>query len=317
MIGLDDVRAARERVAPYVRRTPLERSRTLSRVLGTNVYLKFELFQRTGSFKPRGAFNQILQLSPEARAAGVVGVSGGNFAQALADAGATLGVPTRICMPTTAPPASVEATRGYGAEVEFAPSFPEIFARAEALRAAGATLLHPFDAHAQMAGVGAIGLEIQEDLPQVTDVFISIGGGGLIAGVAIALEAVVPGVRVWGVETEGADTMGQALAAGHVVSIEPTSLARTLSAPFVAEDALTVMQRHAERYVRVSDRDAFDAARFLLERAKVNAELAAACTFAAARQVKDRFRPDDHVVLLLCGGNVSWEDWQTYAGLFG
>jgi threonine dehydratase len=191
-----------------------------------------------------------------------------------------------------------------------------VFARAEAHRAAGARLLHPFDDPYQMAGVGTIGFEIHDALPQVTDVVISIGGGGLIAGITIALEALVPGVRVWGVETEGADAMGQALQAGEVVPIAPTSLARTLGAPYVAQDALTVMQRHADRYVRVSDREAFEAARFLLERQKINAELAASCTLAAARRVRERFSPDDHVVLLICGGNVSFEDWMQYVRAF-
>lgn len=316
MITLDDILRARPRIAPYVRRTPLEPSRTLSRDLGTNVYLKLELFQRTGSFKPRGAFNQVLELTPAERTRGIVGVSGGNFAQALADAGRTLGTPTMICMPEAAPRASVDATRAYGAEVELAPSFPEVFARAEAHRAAGARLLHPFDDPFQMAGVGTIGLEVHEDLPQVTDIVISIGGGGLIAGIAIALEAVVPGIRVWGVETEGADAMGQALHVGKVVPITPTSLARTLGAPYVAEDALAVMQRHADRYVQVSDREAFVAGRFLLERQKINAELAASCTLAAARRVKDAFAPDDHVVLVICGGNVSLDDWMTYGQRF-
>lgn len=316
MITLDDVQRVRPTLAGQVRRTPLERNRTLSRELGTNVYLKLELFQRTGSFKPRGAFAQLLQLTPEQRAAGVVGVSGGNFAQALADAARTLGVGATVCMPETAPHASVEATRAYGANVELSPTFPEVFARAEALRAAGARLLHPFDDPWQMAGVGTIGLEVHEDLPQVTDIIISIGGGGLIAGVALALEALVPGIRVWGVETAGAETMGAALAAGQVVPYAPTSLARTLSAPYVAADALTVVQRHAERYVVVTDRDAYVAGRVLLERAKINAELAASCTLAAARQVRHRFSPDDHVVLLICGGNVSLDDWCGYRDRF-
>lgn len=316
MITLDDIRAARPRIAPYVRRTPLERSRTLSRELGTNAYLKLELFQRTGSFKPRGAFNQILQLTPDERARGVVGVSGGNFAQALADAGRTLDTPTVICMPESAPASSIEATKAYGATVELARTFPEVFARAETLRDAGARLLHPFDDPFQMAGVGTIGLEVHEDLPEVTDIVISIGGGGLIAGIAVALEALAPGIRVWGVETEGADAMGQALQAGVVVPVTPTSLARTLSAPYVASDALTIMQRHAERYVRVSDSEAYEAGRFLLERQKINAELAASCTLAAARRVRHAFRADDHVVLLICGGNVSLDDWLTCARAF-
>jgi threonine dehydratase len=312
MITIDDILQARPRIQPFVRRTPLERSRTLSRELGANAYLKLELFQRTGSFKPRGAFHQILRLTPDQRARGVVGVSGGNFAQALADAGRTLGAPTMVCMPETAPRASVEATRAYGASIELAATFPEVFARAEAMREAGACLLHPFDDPYQMAGVGTIGLEVHEDLPQVTDIVISIGGGGLITGVAVALEALVPGIRIWGVETEGADAMGQALKAGRVVQVTPTSLARTLSAPYVAEDALTIMQRHQDRHVLVSDREAYEAARHLLERSKINAELAASCTLAAARTVREAFSPDSHVVLLICGGNVSIDDWLDY-----
>ena len=157
-----------------------------------------------------------------------------------------------------------------------------------------------------------IGVEIHEDLPQVTDIVISIGGGGLVAGITVALEALVPGIRVWGVETEGADAMGQALKAGRVVEMTPTSLARTLSAPYVAEDALTIMRRHAERHVLVSDREAYEAARHLLERAKINAELAASCTLAAARRVRESFLRDGHVVLVICGGNVSMEDWVDY-----
>jgi len=317
MITLDDIRQARPAIAPYVRRTPLQRSRTLSCDLGTNVHLKFELFQRTGSFKPRGAFNQLLQLTPEERAGGVVGVSGGNFAQALADAGSTLGVSTSLCMPTMAPAASVEATRRYGAAIELSPSFPEVFARAEALRQEGRRLLHPFDDPYQMAGVGTIGLEIHEDLPTVTDVVISIGGGGLYTGIAVALEALVAGIRVWGVETEGAEAMGEALKAGKVVPVTPTSLARTLGAPYVAADALTVMQRHADRYVVVPDREAYQAGVYLLERTKVNAELAASCTLAAARRLRGRFGPDDEVVLVLCGGNVSMDDWADYRSRFG
>lgn len=184
-------------------------------------------------------------------------------------------------------------------------------------RQEGRRLLHPFDDPLQMAGVGTIGLEIHEDLPTVTDVVISIGGGGLYAGVALALEALVPGIRVWGVETEGAEAMGEALKAGKVVPVTPTSLARTLGAPFVAADALAVMQRHADRYVVVSDREAYEAGVYLLERTKVNAELAASCTLAAARRMRGSFGQDDNVVLLLCGGNVSMQDWAEYRSRFG
>jgi threonine dehydratase len=146
----------------------------------------------------------------------------------------------------------------------------------------------------------------------MSDVVISIGGGGLIAGVTAALKALKPGVRVWGVETEGAETMGEALKAGKVVHIQPTSLAKTLGAPYVAADALIMAQEHLERYIVVSDKEAFQAQLFLLERAKINTELAASCTLAAAERVKDAFSENDHVVLLMCGGNTSLDNLIDY-----
>ncbi len=317
MITLDDVQRARIQISPYVRRTLLERNTTLSRELGTNVYLKLELFQLTGSFKPRGAFNQILQLTPEQRPHGVVGVSGGNFAQGMAYAARVLDTPALVCMPTATPRNYVEATRAYGARVDFAPAYPQVFARADQFKLQGWNLLHPFDSPHQMAGCGTIGLELLEDLPNMTDVIVSIGGGGLISGITVAIKALKPEVRIWGVETEGSDTMGQALRAGKVVQITPTSLAKTLGSPYVAEFALALMQRHLERHILVSDREAFEAGVFLLERAKLNTELAASCTLAAARSLKGVFSEGDHVVLLICGGNNSLDNWVDYRRLFG
>ena len=312
MISLDDVQRARAAIAPYVRRTTLEKNTTLSSVLGTNTYLKLELFQRTGSFKPRGAFNQILQLSLEQRRHGVVGVSGGNFAQGMALAARELNTRAIVCMPTSTPKNYIEATQGYGAQVDLSPGFPQVFARADQLKGEGWNLLHPFDNPFQMAGAGTIGLEMLEDLPHLTDVFISIGGGGLITGIAVAIQALKPEVRIWGVETEGSDTMGQAMRAGKVVQIVPKSLAKTLGSPYVAEDALTLMQKHPDRYILVSDKEAFEAGVLLLERAKLNTELAASCTLAAAQRLKERFRKEDHVVLLICGGNISLGNWVHY-----
>jgi threonine dehydratase len=317
MITLDDVQRARVQVSPYVKRTILEKNTTLSRELGTNIYLKLELFQKTGSFKPRGAFNQILQLTPDQRKRGVVGVSGGNFAQGLAYAGRELDTPVIVCMPESTPRNYVEATRAYGATVDLAPTFPEVFARADQYKAQGWNLLHPFDNPFQMAGAGTIGLELLEDLPSLTDVVISIGGGGLIAGITVAIKALKPEARIWGVETEGSDTMGQALRAGKVVQITPTSLAKTLGSPYVAEDALALMQRHLKQYVLVSDKEAFEAGVFLLERAKLNTELAASCTLAAARRLRGVFSESDQVVLVVCGGNNSLDNWAEYRRLFG
>jgi threonine dehydratase len=316
MIPLEDIIAARERVSRYVHRTPLYRSTTLSDELGTHVYLKLELYQKTGSFKPRGAFNQLMVLLDETRADQVVGVSGGNFAQGLAFAGKTLGVGTTIVMAEGTPAHYVEATRGYGATVEFTPDVTAAFARVETLAAAGAVAAHPFDHPAMMAGNGTLGLELIDDVPDITDVFISVGGGGFITGVGSAIRALRPAARIWAVETDGAQVLHESLAAGEPVRMTPTSLARTLGSPYLSAAAFEFARGHLAGSLVVSDAQAYAAMVFLIERAKVLPELAASCTLAAMRGQAGRFGPRDHVVLVLCGGNVSVGDLADYAERF-
>ncbi|MBU1226716.1 MAG: threonine/serine dehydratase [Actinobacteria bacterium] len=315
MPTLEDIRDARRRIAEYVHRTPQVSSRSVGEVLGTPVSLKLEVLQKTGSFKPRGAFNQVLGLSDRERAAGVVGVSGGNYAQGLAFAGQRLGVATRILMPENTPENYVQATRGYGAVVEFAPDMASIFTRAEELRDGGLTFLHPFDDLRMMAGNGTIGLEVLEDAPDVTDVFVSIGGGGLMTGIAAAIKEQRPGVRIWGVETVGADAMSRAMAAGEIVEIEITSIAKTLGAPWVSEDTLAAAGRYLEDVIVVEDAEAFAGIEMLMHRAKVVVEPAAGCTLAAAQRVAGAL--GSHVVLILCGGNVSLGDLTAWGERFG
>lgn len=316
MFTLDDIQAAARRVAPYIIKTPLVRSESASELLGANAYLKLELFQKSGSFKPRGAFNQILQLDDAARSRGVVAVSGGNFAQGVAYAARILDIEAIICMPEYTPANYLEATRAYGARIELGPDLPSLLGMVEAYQARGYAFLHPYDHPHQMAGNGTAGLEILDSLPQATDVVISIGGGGLIAGLIVALKSLKPEARVWGVETEGAQTMGRALKEGKVVEIRPDTLAKTLSAYTIAEDALALAQEHLAGYITVSDREAVEAQQFLLERAKVLTELAASCTLPAAQKVKEQFGPENHVVLLLCGGNESLDNMIGYRELF-
>lgn len=316
MLTLSDIQATREKIAPYIVRTPMKRSRTLSDELGANVHIKMELFQKTGSFKPRGAFAQMLALTEDQRARGVVAWSGGNFAQGVAYAAFILEVDALIVMPETTPQNYLDATRGYGATIELAKDITAASARMEELAAEGRAKLHPYDNPDMMAASGSIGLEILEDLPAVTDILVSIGGGGLIGGVITAVKALRPDVRIWGVETLGAETMSESLKAGKVIPYVPTSLARTLSAPYVSADALALCQRHLHNLILVSDAEAFRAQRFLLERLKQLTELAASCTWAAAQNVKDQFTPDSTVCLVLCGGNVSFEDLVNYGKLF-
>jgi threonine dehydratase len=308
-VMLADIQNARQRIAPCVRRTPLTASAFLSERLKTNVYVKLELFQKTGSFKVRGAFNKALGLSAEERGLGIVAVSGGNHAQAVAYAARTLGLKSVILMPESTPANYVDATRGYGAEIHFAANVSAAFAEVAEYERQGWAYIHPFDDPIVIAGQGTVGLEILDDVPQVTDIIVSVGGGGLIGGIATAVRSLKPTVRVWGVETEGADCMSKSLAAGRIVTLEAiTSIARTLGAPAPSEMTLAMAQNLLEGVTVVSDTEALAALRFLLERLKVLTEPAASCTLAAAERLKDQFSKERHVVLVLCGGNMPFED---------
>jgi threonine dehydratase len=265
--------------------------------------------QKTGSFKVRGAFNKILSLKPEERGKGVVAVSGGNHAQAVAYAARMLGLQAVVLMPETTPRNYVDATRGYGAEIKFAADVRSAFAEVADYERQGWAYIHPFDDPDVIAGQGTIGLEILEDVPQATDIIVSVGGGGLIGGIATAVKTLKPAVRVWGVETEGADCMSKSLAAGEIVTLDAiTSVARTLGAPAPSERTLAMARNLLEGVTVVSDAEALAALRFILERLKILTEPAASCTLAGADRLRDQFSPEKHVVLVLCGGNMPIED---------
>jgi len=304
-----DVRDARQRIAPFVRRTPLIRSHTLSELIGANVHLKLEMFQKTGAFKVRGAFNRMLALSGAERARGVVAVSAGNHAQAVAYAARKLEMRAIVLMPDSTPLNYLRATADYGATVVLTSTLADALKRVHRYVERGFTYVHPFADRLVIAGQGTLGLEILDDVPDVTDVIVSVGGGGLAGGVALAIKSVRPSVRMWGVETEGAESMAAALAAGHVVELpRVTSIAHTLGAPAVAEETLALAQQYLESVTVVSDASAMDALRFLLERVKVLTEPASSCTLAAAYRLRRSFRPDSQVVLVLCGGNIAADE---------
>ena len=308
-MNINDFRLAQERIRPYVKRTPLERSETLSRHLDTNIYVKYELFQKTGSFKPRGAFNKLLSLTPEERKAGVVAVSGGNHAQAVAFVAKELGIEAVIAMPENTPRNYLDATRGYGATVDLQPNIAAAFDKANHYEKEGLIFIHPFDDPLVIAGQGTVGLEIIEDLPDVTDIITSIGGGGMAAGVAIAAKSMKPSVKAWGVETVGADAMSQAISAGKPVTLAAiTSIAKTLGAPYVTQLTLDLVKEYLESVTVVPDQEAVKALVFIAERLKVLTEPAASCTLAAAERLRDNFSSESNVVLVFCGGNQSVAD---------
>lgn len=309
MLTLDLICQAQNRLRGFVHRTPMIHSSTLSHYLGAQVYLKLECLQKTGSFKPRGAFNKMLSLTAEQRQRGVVAVSGGNHAAGVAYAARQLGISAVLTMPETTPQNYLDATRGYGAEIVLTPDIRAAFAEAGRLQEQGRLLIHPFDDPLVAAGQGTIGLEILEDVPKASRVYVSIGGGGLISGVATALRSIRPDVRVIGVETHGADAMAQSLAANRLVELPAiTSIARTLGAPKVSEFTLRHVQKWVSEVVVVEDAATVAALIGILERTKYLTEPAAACCLVAATQQRTQLKPDDQVVLLLCGGNLSVAD---------
>ena len=314
-ISLGDIEAAARAVAPHVLRTPQRKSPGLSARLDCDAQLKLEMRQHSGSFKTRGAFHQMLALGEAALSRGVVAVSGGNFARAVAYCSGILGVDAILCMPENAPAGSIEATRAYGAQVELLPDAVAAFERADDWVERGRSALHPFDNAEQIAGNGLVALEIMQDCPAMTDIIVSIGGGGLIAGIIAAVKAVMPGARVWGVEPDTAPSMRRALDAGEIVNINPASLSATLSAPFVGQAALDLCREHLEDLVLVTDLEMIAAQQYFVQHEELRPELAAASTLAAADRLKQRLPADAQLVLLICGCNDSVEDIARYAEL--
>lgn len=307
-VTLADVEAAASRIAGRVRRTPAWRSPALSARLGREVFIKLECLQLAGSFKVRGVANKLLLLSPGERARGVVAVSGGNHAIAVARGAAEFGVDALVLMPTVTARFNVELTRSYGAQVEFCETAAEAFAKAEDHAAKGRINLHAYDDPAIIAGNGTVGLEFIDDLPDLTHVLVSIGGGGFSSGVAAAVKGRNPRAHIIGVETEGADTMTQALAAGHPVTIRPTSIARTLGAPFTTERTLAAARELFAEVRLVPDAEAVAEMRWLLQEEKVLCEPAASCTVAAASRMAAELPADARIGLVLCGSNIALGD---------
>jgi threonine dehydratase len=306
VIELADVEAAAERVADVRHRTPLERSGTFSAMTGAEVYLKLELLQRTGAFKIRGATNRIATLSAEGREAGVVAASAGNHAQGVALAASREGVEATIVMPENAPVAKVQATEGYGADVVLAGAdYDAAEARAHELEAeAGYTYVHAFEDQQVMAGQGTIGSEIAEDLPEVDTVVVPIGGGGLISGIATAIEARTD-ARVIGVQAEGAATVPQSLEAGEITSRETVdTIADGIATRRVGERPFEVIEARVDEVLTVSDPQIAVAITTLLERGKLLAEGAGAVPLAALLEGEFDYEPDERIALTLCGGNI-------------
>jgi threonine dehydratase len=307
LLSLDDVHRARERIAGRLHRTPLLSSRTLSERVGADVHLKAELFQRTGSFKPRGVLNKLATLSDDEKRRGVISISAGNHAQALAYASTVEEIDALVVMWQTASPMKIAAARGYRATIDTqAPDIPSAFERLDELIAeTGRTLVHPYDDPLVMAGQGTVGLEILEELPEADVVLVQVGGGGLVSGIATAVKGMMPEARVIAVEPERSPALHASLEAGEPVTVEALSIADGLNGPYAGANCVRVCSELGVESVLVSEEALEDAFRFLYGRVKLACEVAGAATTAALLEGKIELEPGQKVAAVVSGGNVA------------
>lgn len=305
-ISLQDIEAARDMLQGIVRKTPVKRSTTLSDLTESDFHLKLENFQRTGSFKVRGAMWKVHNLTDDEKANGVVAASAGNHAQGVAYAATRAGVESHIFMPEDAPLAKVRATKGYGAKVHLVgQDYQEAYEAAVAFQKEhGATFVHAFEDPFIMAGQGTLGLEIHEDLPDLDTVLVPIGGGGLIAGVATALKALNPKIRIVGVQAEGASTVADSLQKGKVVPIDEVhTIADGIACRKLGDMTFDCIQRLVDDVVTVEESEIAAAILFLLERSKTTVEGAGAVALAAAMHHKVDLR-GQKACAIVSGGNI-------------
>lgn len=307
---LEEIQAGRELLGEQVRETPVWRwrGREIEELLGvdTQVLLKLELFQYTGTFKARGALLNTMALDQAALARGLTGVSAGNHAIAVGFAARSLGTTAKVVMPKSANPARVAACRAYGAEVVLVEDVHQAFPEVRRIEAEeGRAFIHPFDGFWTAVGTATVGLELCRQAADLEAVIIPVGGGGLAAGVATAVKAMQPRARVYGVEPEGADTMHRSFAAGEAVAIDKvTTIADSLAAPHAAPYSYGLCRRHVDELVKISDEAMQQAMGLLFREMKLATEPAgAAATAALVGPLREKLR-GKRVALIVCGTNI-------------
>jgi threonine dehydratase len=312
-----EIEEAASRIAGHIHRTPLLSSASLGERAEVRLHLKCESFQKTGSFKPRGALNKVLSLSGPERARGLVTVSAGNHAQAVAWAARIAEASCAVVMPTDAPRSKIDAVRGYGAEVILHDDRPTLFDKLHQVREArGWTFVHPFDDPVVLAGAGTIGLEIVEDLPDADAVLVPVGGGGLLGGIASAVKQVRPGTRVIAVELAEGPGLAPALAAGKPVPVTrpKDTLADGMTPPFVGALPLSIARECVDEIVGVSESAIREAMKLLMTRAKLYVEASGAAATAALLSGAVVLPRGSRAVAVVSGGNIDLEKIATILG---
>ena len=304
MVVLDDIAAAQRVISGQLYRTPIVGSTYLGERVGHRLFLKLEMLQTTGSFKPRGVLNRLHHLEPTEREKGVISLSAGNHAQAVAYGAGLLGIHSTVVMPLRAVRSKVTATREYGAEVVLTDE--DLLKTSLSIQQErDLAMVHPFDDLLVIAGAGTLGAEILEDLPEVDAIIAGVGGGGLISGVSAAAKLRNPRIKVFGVEPTGAPTMTESLKAGRPVHLDRVeTVADGPAAPFVGEHNLAHVQTYVDDVLLVTDEEIIRAARLIVERAKVVVEPAAAAAYAALLCGRVGVPKGSTVVCVLSGWNV-------------
>lgn len=307
LVSLAAIRDAAQAINGHVHRTGQQTSKYLSDVSGTHVSLKLELFQKTGSFKARGVINTLRQLSETERARGIISLSAGNHAQALAWGAGQLGIAATIVMPASAVASKVAATKGYGGNV--IQTDGDLLSTAKTLQEErGLTMVHPFDDLRVIAGQGTVGLEIVEDVPDVDVVLVACGGGGLLSGVAAAVKQLKPSARVIGIEPEGANAMRLSLDAGSPQRLAKLStVADGLAAPFAGTHTLRHVQEFVDEVIVIPDSEIIAGMRILMERCKLFVEPSAGAAIAPLLTGSLSLPAGSRVVPIVCGGNIDLE----------
>jgi threonine dehydratase len=306
MISLADIENARDRIAPHVRRTPVIAASGLQAPIPgvDDLWLKLELLQVTGSFKARGAMNKLLSLSAEQLSRGIVAASGGNHGIATARAGYLAKVPTTIFLPTNASPSKIEKLKAWGADVRIVgAAWHESNVEAiDFVEKTGAAYIHPFSDPLVAAGQGTVALELLGQLPDVDTVLIAMGGGGLISGMATALRALKPGVRIVGIEADGAPVLLRGIEAGHNVALEKvTTSVATMACARTEDSIFQIVVDKVDEIVLVSDKEMRESAEWLWFEMGLAADLSGAAAIAALQNGRITVRPGEKIAAIVCG----------------
>lgn len=304
--SIDDFNNTLSDINKYVHKTPIVSSSSLNKIYNSNIFFKLELFQKTGSFKTRGAINKLLKLSDLERDKGVITISAGNHAQAISWACSQFNIKSKIVMPFDASPSKVEATKSYGGEVILTKN--NMMDECNDIKEReGLTFVHPFDDIDIILGQGTIGVEIIEKLNNIDYAFISIGGGGLISGIACVLKSINPKIKIIGVEPINSNVMTKSISSNKPETFDTNinkTLADGLAAPFAGNLTFEFVKKYVDEIINVSENEMIESMRVIIERLKVIPEAAASACFVPILKNKLNIKKNANSIIVLCGGNI-------------